>query len=241
MTDSLQPPDAAGGEEWWNDPNLPWRHAPTKTDVWCLAWMGFVTIYSLVMMPLRPLLLVNAPQLLGALGFRTGLVMEGALARVGDQNMWWVFLLAGGLVMKFNWVYWWAGRLWGRAILDIWLRGRSARSQRGYERAWALAHRFETLAIILTFVPLPLPAGVIYASLGAAGTSFRKLIAIGTLTGSVMCGVYLYLGYAIGDLAVTVVDTYAQWITWSSAAILVAVVATTVWRNRRAAAEDAAA
>ena len=241
MSDTPLTPDEAdaaasgdqGDAEWWDDPGLPWRHKPTRADAWCLGLMGFVTVYALVMLPLRPLLLLHAPQVLGALGYRTGLVMEGALARVGDPHWWWVLALAGLGSVKFDWIYWWAGRLWGRNILDTFTRGRSERTRRNYEKAWGLSRRFESLAIVLTFLPIPLPAGVIYASLGAAGTSLPKFVTVGTLAGFVTNALYMYLGWQLGEPAVRLVDTYAQWITWSSLALLVGVVAVTMWRQRR--------
>lgn len=235
MTDAPSPTDDSAGpaeQEWWDDPSLPWSHRPTRSDAWCLGLMGFVTVYALVMIPIRPLLLVHAPQVLGALGYRTGLVMEGALARGGDPHWWWVFALAALGAVKFDWIYWWAGRLWGRNILDTFARGRSERTRRTYDRAWRLAHRYETLAIAVTFLPIPLPAGVIYASLGAAGTSLRKFVLVGTLSGAVTNAGYLYLGWSVGAPAVQLVDTYAQWITWSSLVLLVGVVAVTLWRQR---------
>lgn len=227
--------------EWWDDPGLPWRHKPTRADAWCLGLMGFMTVYVIAMIPVRPLLLVHAPQVLGALGYRTGLVMEGALARVGDPHLWWVFLLAALGSVKFDWIYWWAGKLWGREILDTFARGRSERTRRSYERAWRLAHRWETLAIAVTFLPIPLPAGVIFASLGAAGTSVRKVVTVGTIAGALTSGAYLYLGWSLGEPAVTLVDTYGQWITWSSLALLAGVVAVTLWRQRAKGAGEGAA
>lgn len=225
-------PEGAASGDWWDDPGLPWRHKPTPADLRCLAAMGIMTVYVLAMIPLRPILLVHAPQVLGALGYRTGLVMEGALARVGDPHWWWVWALAGLGAMKFGWIYWWAGRLWGREILDTFARGRSERTRRTYERVWRLAHRWETLALAVTFLPIPLPAGVIYASLGAAGTSLRKLLIVGTIAGTLTNGLYLYLGWSIGEPAVKLVDTYGTWITWSSLALLVGVVVVSAWRQR---------
>lgn len=236
MTDAAQPtlPDPEADERpWWDDPTMPWRHAPTRADIVCVTLLGTVAVYGLAMVPLRPLLLVHAPQVLAALGSRTGLVMQGALAAVGDPHWWWVLLVAGLGAMKFDWIMWWAGRLWGRNIMDTWTHGKSARAQRRYERTWELAHRFETLAIAIAFLPLPLPAGVIFASLGAAGTSLRKVLTVGTLAGFLTSALYVYLGFAIGEPAVKLVDTYAQWISWSSVALLIGVVALSMWRQRR--------
>ena len=119
--------DPPAERAWWDDPALPWRHEPTRADLVCMAALGVVAVYGLVMLPLRPAILGLAPQVHGSLGYRTGVVMSGALAAVGDP--WWPLVLVLGSLMtiKFSWVYWWAGRLWGRHIMEVWAAGRSER------------------------------------------------------------------------------------------------------------------
>ena len=236
---SATPPgesDATPEKEWWDDPGLPWKQAPTRADLTCLSLLGVVAVYGLVMLPLRPVMLGLAPHVSGALGYRTGLVLTGALASQGDP--WWplVWVLGALLSIKFSWIYWWAGRLWGRDIMDVWMTGRSARGRRSYERAWGLAHRFETLAIVLTFLPVPLPAGVVYAALGAAGTSLRKFLTVAGLSSLVTTGGYLYLGLAIGEPAVAVVDTYGRYLWYLSIAIIVGMLGAWWWKGRSGAA-----
>jgi len=232
-------PEVPAEKEWWDDPSLPWRHEPTRADLTCLSLLGVVAVYGLVMLPLRPVMLGLAPHVSGALGYRTGLVLTGALASQGDP--WWplVWVLGALMTIKFSWIYWWAGRLWGRDIMDVWMAGRSPRGRRSYERAWSLAHRFETLAIVLTFLPVPLPAGVVYAALGAAGTSLRKFLTVAGLSSLVTAGVYLYLGYSIGEPAVEVVDAYGRYLWYVSIAIIVAMVGAWWWKGRRDATSDA--
>ena len=164
----------------------------------------------------------------------------GALAAVGDQ--WWPLVLVLGALMsmKFDWIYWWAGRLWGRSILDVWVHGKSPRTQRRYERAWGWARRYETLAIFVTFLPIPIPAAVVYAALGAAGTSLRKFLSVGFASALLTSGAYLALGFWIGEPAVAAVDAYGKYLWYLSIAILVGMLAVYFYRERqRAAAEKA--
>ena len=220
--------------EWWDDPALPWRHKPGRADIACMSALSVVAIYSLVMLPLRPIILGLAPHVLGSLGYRTGLVLVGALAAVGDP--WWPLVLVLGSLMaiKFDWVYWWAGRLWGRNIMNVWAANKSARTQRRWERIWDGARRFETLAIFVTFLPIPLPAGVIYAALGAAGTKLWKFLTVGFASAVLTTAGYMALGYWIGEPAVQVVDTYGRYLWYLSIAILVGMLAVFWWRQRKA-------
>lgn len=221
--------------EWWDDPALPWRHKPERADFTCMGALGVVAVYGLVMLPLRPVMLGLAPHLLGSLGYRTGLVLVGALAATGD--VWWplVLILGAAMAMKFDWIYWWAGKLWGRSIMDVWSANKSPRTQRYWARIWDGARRYEKLAIVLTFLPLPLPAGVIYAALGAAGTSLRTFLTVDALAALGSTAAYLALGYWIGEPAVEVVDTYGRYLWYVSIAILVGMLAVFWSRSRQKA------
>lgn len=227
--------DAAAEREWWDDPALPWRHEPTRADLTCMAFLGVVAVYGLVMLPLRPAILGLAPQVHGSLGYRTGIVMTGALAAVGDP--WWplVGVLGSLMAVKFSWVYWWAGRLWGRNIMDVWASGKSERTARRWNRVWDAAHRWEKWAIVVTFLPLPIPAGVVYAALGAAGTRLRTFLAVTIASSAVSTGLYLWLGYAIGEPAVAVIDTYGRYLWYFSIALIVGMLGAYILKQRRAA------
>lgn len=228
-------PEVAGASEpeWWDDPAMPWKHKPERADIICMSALSVVAIYALVMLPLRPVILGLAPHLLGSLGYRTGLVLVGALAAVGDR--WWplVLLLGSLMAIKFDWVYWWAGRLWGRNIMDVWAANKSPRTQRYWGHLWDAARRYEKLAIVVTFLPLPLPSGVIYAALGAAGTSLRTFLTVGALSAFGSTAGYMALGFWIGEPAVQAVDTYGRYLWYLSIAILVGMFVVFWYRQRQ--------
>jgi len=229
------PADAPAPAEWWEDPSLPWKQRPERADIVCMTALGVVGVYGLVMLPLRPVMLGLAPHVLGSLGYRTGLVMVGALAAVGDP--WWPLVLVVGaaMAMKFHWVYWWAGRLWGRDILDVWVHDRPERTRRRYERVWSLTHRFEVPAIVLTFLPLPIPAGVVYAALGAAGTRLSTFLLTCAASALGTSAAYVALGYWIGEPAVQLIDTYGRYLWYYSLALIVGMLVLAWWRQRRQA------
>lgn len=226
---------------WWDDPSLPWAHEPTRKDIVCWSGIAVVGIYSLLMLPLRPVLLGYTPYVLaGVSGSRTAMVMIGALAATGD-GWWWLGWLLGTLsVVKFDWVYFWAGKLWGRGLLEV-MTGDSARARRRNERAERFALRWSVPAVLLTYLPLPLPAPIIYATVGLAGMSWRRFLVVDVIAAALAQALYLYLGYRIGEPAVRVVEQYAQYMIWLSLAILVVMVVGYLWKERRKkqAAQDA--
>ena len=142
------------------------------------------------------------------------------------------------MAMKFDWVYWWAGKLWGRNIMDVWSANKSERTQRRWEKIWNGARRFETLAIFVTFLPIPIPAGVVYAALGAAGTRLWKFLAVCFGSALLTTAGYMALGYWIGEPAVQVVDTYGRYLWYLSIAILVGMFSV-FWYRQRGAQQQA--
>ncbi len=236
------PREAASGEEepereWWEDEGMPWKKKPGRADYACLAWFGVIAVFSLILIPTRAWLLGVAPDWLAMItGGRTAVAASGAIASTGEMPHWpIVLILASVLSLKFDWIYWWAGRLWGRSILDIWVHGKSPRTQRRFERAWHWARRYETLAIVVTFLPIPIPAAVVYAALGAAGTSLRKFLTVGFLSALVTTAGYMALGYWIGEPAVAVVDTYGTYLWYVSIAIIVGMLSVYFYRERKRA------
>lgn len=218
-------------KEWWDDPRMPWKGKPSRSDVWC--WIGFslTGVYALVLLPLRPVLLGANPYLLAALGgSRVSAVTIGALAATG-VGFWPLGLLLGTFgAVKFDPLYWWAGRLWGRGLLEM-VSGRSARAARNAARAERLAQRFGVLAIVITYL-IPLPSAVVYATVGAAGMRLRTFLLVDVLTAATTRGLLIWLGYAIGQPAVEVLEVIAQYSWYLSLALLAGVLFTTVRQSR---------
>ena len=87
--DELNPPaveaeaEADGSDrEWWDDAAMPWKHKPNRQDIACLAWIGFLGVFSMAMLPLRAWLLgapERLPWLVGLMGSRTGTAALGSL------------------------------------------------------------------------------------------------------------------------------------------------------------------
>ena len=223
-----EPPEKA----WWDDERLPWKGRPTRSDIAC--WVGFslTGVYALVLLPFRPVLISANPYLLAALGgSRTSAVTIGALAATG-VGFWPLGLLLGTIgAVKFDWLFWWAGRLWGRGLIEI-VAGRSPRAARNAARAERLAQRFGALAIVITYI-LPLPAGVIYATVAAAGMRLGTFLAVDIATAAITRGIFIYLGYRIGEPAVRVVEIIGQY-SWYLSITLLLGIFVNLWRQSRA-------
>lgn len=227
-------PDAPSPEpEWWEDPRMPWGHKPTRTDKWCFGAITFLGLFSLSLLPFRAAL-ITMPFLAAALtGSRTGVVMIGALTAVGEPT-WWPFWLAVAVVSvaKFDVVYFWAGKLWGRGIFEM-VAGKSPRARRNAERAEKFAQKYAVPALFVTYLPIPVPAAVIYATLGAAGMRWRIFVAFDLLFAAVVQALYFYLGYRIGEPAVELVKEYGKYTWYLAIAILVGMIVTWWWNSHR--------
>jgi membrane protein DedA with SNARE-associated domain len=234
--DAAAPPftedDTTGDGErpWWDDPRMPWKGEPTRADIAC--WVGFsiTGLYALVLLPLRPILLGANPYLLAALGgSRTSAVTIGALAATGI-GYWPIGLVLGTLgAVKFDWLYWWAGRLWGRGLIEL-VAGRSARAARNADRAERLARKFGVWAIMLGYVIPLLPSAVVYATVAAAGMRLRKFLIVDIASAAVTRALYIYLGYRIGEPAVNVVQLIAKYSWWISIVLLVGIFGNMGWQ-----------
>jgi membrane protein DedA with SNARE-associated domain len=212
----------------WNDPRLPWEGKPRRVDVACWAAITLSGLYYLIILPFRASLVGTHPVALILLnGSTEGIVSAAAFARVGHGSLAVVLLAAIPGLMKFDLIYWWAGRLWGERIVHLFAGQRSRQRRRGekfVERVNRWGRRFTWPAVIISPF-LPIPNAIIYAVAGWTGMSwvtFLILDAIGTLS---WAGMLAGLGYALGQHAVSVAQTVSKYGLWISIGIVVLVIA----------------
>lgn len=206
-SDEVTPPDAAGDKqperEWWDDPGMPWRRKPTRTDLICMSWIGFLGVFSLAMLPLRAWLLgapERLPWLVGLLGSRSGTTLLGSVIRVGtDLPFVWPILLGTLMSIKLDWTYWWAGKLWGRGMIEVGSANPSAppattpgpNGGRTSSAGWASSS---------PMFPIPLPlTGVIFVLAGAQGMSWKKFMLLGLRVLSVVDDRFLLVRFSGGS------------------------------------------
>jgi membrane protein DedA with SNARE-associated domain len=222
-------------KEWWDDPRMPWKGKPGRADMVCWIGIAVVGVYGLIMMPLRAYLVVHNPVLQAALtGSRSALVVLGVTA----NPLWWLGLILGILsIVKFDWIYFLAGRLWGRGLIEL-MAGRSKRAARNADRAERLARRWGVPAVLITYLPIPIPAAVIYATVAMAGMSWKKFWIVNIIGAVVIQCTWVGLGFWLGEPARRVVEAYANISMYVAFAILIGVFAGVFLQRRRAAARS---
>jgi membrane-associated protein len=211
----------------WNDPRLPWEGKPRAIDVLCWLAITVSGLYYLVLIPFRASLVGTHPLILVLLnGSTEGIISAAAFAHVNHGSIPLVLLVAVFGLMKFDIIYWWAGRLWGERIILL-FSGQGKRSQRG-PRFIARVHRwgwkFTWPAVLLApFTPIPSP--LLYALAGWAGMSWVTFLLLDLVSELAWAGMLTGLGYSLGHHAVVVAQEVSKYGLWISIALVVLVVA----------------
>ena len=214
---------AGGQRATWDDPRIPWSGRPRRIDILCWAGIVLSGIYYWTLLPFVAPLVGTHPVLLEVLNGNTAAIISAAaFTRVGHGSLVVVLLAALPGLMKFDWLYWWAGRLWGERIIAL-LSGRRNRGGRYMGRVQRWGRKFTWPAVIVAQF-LPIPTAIIYVVVGWAGmrlVTFLILDAIGTL---LWAGMLAGLGYELGHHAVVVAQTISHYGLWISIALVVVIV-----------------
>ena len=110
--------DAPGKAPPGSDPRLPWQGKPRTADILC--WLGIVLsgLSYWALLPLRLSLIGTHPVVAELLnGSIEAIISAAAFARSGHGTLAVVLLAAIPGLMKFDLLYWWAGRLWGERFI----------------------------------------------------------------------------------------------------------------------------
>jgi membrane-associated protein len=213
----------AKAQDPWDDPRIPWTGKPGRADIWC--WAGIVAsgIFYWAMLPFRASLVGTHPVLLELLnGSTEAIVSAAAFARIGHGSVLVALLAAVPGLMKFDPLYWWAGRLWGERVIAL-LSGRRNRGGKYMDRVHRWGRKFTWPAVLVSQF-LPIPTAIIYVIAGWAGmrlVTFIILDVIGTL---LWAGTLVGLGYELGHHAVVVAQAISHYGLWISIALVVVIV-----------------
>jgi membrane protein DedA with SNARE-associated domain len=216
----------------WDDPRLPWNGKPGKADIACWAAIVASGLYYLAILPFRASLIGTHPVISELLnGSTEAIVAAAAFARVGHGSLAIAVVAAIPGLMKFDLIYWWAGRLWGEKIILL-MFPRSKHGPRYMQRVHKWGRRFTWPAVIVSPF-LPIPNAIIYLVAGWAGMSLITFLILDLIGTALWVGLLAGLGYALGHRAVLVAQAISKYGLWFTIAIVVFVIGRQVWTSQR--------
>ena len=210
----------------------PWHGRPRARDLICFLAIMVSWLYGLAMIPLTPTLIASRPLLLEMLsGSNPAIVAAGSFSGV-ESKLALAMVIVGALPgMKFDWVVWWAGRLWGHRMVDK-LGSHSPRTAAIAARAEQRGTRFARPAVLLSAL-VPVCTAPVYAAAGWAGlplASFMILDAIGCAARATLLATS---GYLLGSRGVAVADLAARYAIASIGVLAVAALGPYLWHTWR--------
>jgi membrane protein DedA with SNARE-associated domain len=219
-------------QEPWNDPRIPWAGKPGRADILCWAGIMLSGIFYYVMLPFRAELLGTHPVLSELLnGSTEAIIAASAFARVGHGSLVVALLAAVPGLMKFDPLYWWAGRLWGERIIAM-LSGKRNRGAKYMGRVDRWGRKFTWPAVLVSqFVPIP--NAIIYVIAGWAGMRLVTFIILDVIGSLLWAGTLVGLGYELGHRAVVVAQTISHYGLWVSIGLVVVIVVFQIRSQRR--------
>jgi len=222
-----------GWQRWY-----PWHGRPRVRDVLCAAAIAVSAVYAVATIPLTPVLIATHPVLLELLTGSTSSVMAaGAFADV-DNKVLLIVVIAAALpgMMRFDWVYWWAGRLWGHRIVEK-LGQRSPRSAALARIAETRGKRYAgPLVALAAFLPDGASTAV-YAAAGWAGLPLLWFIFFDAIGSAAWTALLAVGGYWLGSDGVALANLISRYAFVSILVIVAALIAPHAWhswRDRRA-------
>lgn len=199
----------------------PWEHPMARADKILIFSTVAIIVLMLLTLPVRPFLLATHPVALSAVtGSLSAVGAAAAFAQVGGADLWLV-IAAGVLGMiKFDWLFWWAGRRWGaKGVRFFTPPGRATRFVERV-RSWPPW----TTAILVVAAALPgVPSVPLFLLAGLAGMPLVAFLALDAIGSGLVVGLIAGLGYGLGQAAVDVVLTIDQYALWVSIALIVVV------------------
>jgi len=133
--------------------------------------------------------------------------------------------------MKFDPLYWWAGRLWGERIIAL-LSGKRNRGAKYMGRVDRWGRKFTWPAVLVSQF-LPIPNAIIYVIAGWAGMRLVTFIILDVIGSLLWAGMLVGLGYELGHRAVVVAQAISHYGLWISIGLVVVIVFFQIRSQRR--------
>lgn len=223
---------APGKADPWSDPRLPWNGKPRTADVIC--WLGIVLsgVYYWALLPLRVSLVGTHPVVAELMnGGTESIISAAAFARTGHGTLVVALLAAIPGLVKFDPLYWWAGRLWGERFIMA-LPG-SRRAARHMARIQDTGRRFTWPAMVISAF-LPIPRAIILVIAGWTGMRLVTFLILDVIGALLWTGLLVGLGYTLGHHAVVAAQTVSHYSWWFTIGIVALTVLLIVRSQRRA-------
>jgi membrane protein DedA with SNARE-associated domain len=201
-------------------------------DVACAAGLIAGLVLSYVLAALTPSLLKHHVLLLESLtGSTVAIVTGGALARTGHASLLLVILAPLAGVAIYDVFLWWAGRLWGHRLAELYAR-RRPRAARAVHRAEGLVRRRGIWALAVAYY-LPFPNALVYLMCGLSEMPLWTFV-IGDVIGTLLWEAALIsLGWSIGHRAIHVINVIDHHATEVTIAVIAIAIAVSLVRRRR--------
>jgi membrane protein DedA with SNARE-associated domain len=212
----------------------PWHGRPRTRDVLCALAIVVSGVYAVATIPLVPALIASHPVLLELLTGSTSSIMSAGAFSDVDSKLQLALVVVAALpgIMRFDWVFWWAGRLWGHRIVER-LGHSSPRMARLAGFAEARGRRWAgPLVALAAFLPSGASTAV-YAAAGWAGLPLLAFVLWDTLGSAAWISVVAMGGYLLGSTGVTLAGLVSRYALVTICVLVVTLIAPQAWRSWR--------
>lgn len=218
---------------------LPWEGKATRGDKALVATVFGVMGLMALTIPFRPFLLASHPVLLEFVtGSLSAIGAGAAFARIGETSLWLVVLAGVVGMIKFDWLFWLAGRRWGARVLALFAPGPAA--ARFVERLRTAKPLWVCLAVAAGALP-GVPSVAVYCLAGLSRMRLVTFLIFDALGALIMVGLLAGLGYGLGQHAVDVVLLVDKYAIWVSLALIIGLSFFSGLRRSKATTSDLAA
>ena len=218
---------------------VPWSNPMTRTDKALIACILGAFLLVAATIPVRPFLIAGHPVVLSAVtGGLPTIAAGAAFARIGEANLWLVVLAGIFGVVKFDWLFWLAGRTWGPKAVQFFTPGRYAQSFA--KRLEKIPRWIVGFLVVIAFLP-GIPKLLVHLFAGLSGMRLRTFLAFDVLGAALVTGIVVGVGHAMGQSAVDIVlavDRYALWVTIAILAVGGYLAGSAASKRRAQAADD---
>lgn len=191
-------------------------------DVLCIGPIVLASLWALFGTPISPGLIATHPVLLEALrGSVAAMIAAGSYARVGTVPLWQAILAPLPILIWVDPFYYWAGRRYGRMLLDYYRR-QSPKMERRIDRAETTFAGYGIWTILFNpFLPF---APFLFLAAGETRMPFWKFLAADIVANLMYIATVVSLGWFAGQRGVDVAETISHYGLYLTAALVVLVV-----------------